>query len=83
MPFDDDFRNIPKSLIVIGFGRTEMRSQSNELLQASISFCELDACQEIFGVFNLKLSSRQFCAIGEGNVDACKGDSGEIYMENL
>lgn len=60
-------------LTVIGCGRTELSSRSAHLRKANIIIRSNVICEREYVRFSRET---QFCAIGYGNADASKGDSG-------
>ncbi|CRK88611.1 CLUMA_CG002345, isoform A [Clunio marinus] len=80
LPFTRELQELPGRFVVIGWGRTEDSFNSNILQKASLPLYERDKCLRKFSTLPLKkriiFIDGQFCAGGEGRVDACRGDSG-------
>ncbi|CAO1433260.1 unnamed protein product [Diamesa serratosioi] len=76
LPFGNEFKNLPKSLLVTGWGTTELLNKSPILLKVRVPYYELNECRNKFASQKVTISDKQFCAGGKDKKDACKGDSG-------
>jgi len=80
LPFTKELQQLPKHFVVIGWGQTERSYRSPILQKAAVPLYDQEKCRNKFT--NLPAQKRvtlingQFCAGGEGKVDACRGDSG-------
>ncbi|KAG5671674.1 hypothetical protein PVAND_001862 [Polypedilum vanderplanki] len=80
LPFEERFETLPKSLVVIGFGRTEKSSNNSDvLLKAKVQTISNEKCFDEFkkaksNIYFSINNDLQFCA---GDIrDSCRGDSG-------
>lgn len=77
LPTTQDLQNYKSEerFIVAGWGRTENKPLSDNLLKATVARQSIDACRT---AFQLEIIPDQFiiCAGGEDLVDTCAGDSG-------
>ncbi|KAF2905284.1 hypothetical protein ILUMI_00878 [Ignelater luminosus] len=67
---------IGQTMTVIGWGRTETRSQSDIKLKVDIPIRSKSDCAPMYRKYGVTLKSSQVCAGGIDSKDACGGDSG-------
>lgn len=68
LPFGNEFKNLPKNLLVTGWGTTELLSKSPVLLKVKLPYFDLNECRRKFQSQRVTISDKQFCAGGEGNL---------------
>ncbi|XP_063698018.1 serine protease easter-like [Culicoides brevitarsis] len=78
LPMDNELKE--KSLVgdrmeVVGWGKTETRSQSNIKLKVKIRGVDLNTCSARFQPVR-RVIDTQVCAGGDRGKDSCRGDSG-------
>ena len=66
LPFGNELKNVPKSLLVTGWGTTEILRNSPILLKVRVPYYELSECRKKFRLQAVTISDKQFCAGGEG-----------------
>ncbi|EDS42288.1 kallikrein-7 [Culex quinquefasciatus] len=80
-----ELADLPASanLTILGWGITNLNRQetSDDLLTGLVHPVPRSSCQSMYNDWNLKITERQLCAIGEQDsmgeyTDACSGDSG-------
>jgi hypothetical protein len=66
LPFQNKFKALPASMVVIGFGRTEVsESHSDVLMKANVKTKTNEQCISEYENAQLNLIDNQFCAGGE------------------
>ncbi|RZC33967.1 Trypsin domain containing protein, partial [Asbolus verrucosus] len=65
-----------QNVIVTGWGATENKSSSSELLKVHLQTVPLEECQNLYKNVGEAVTHRQICAGGSVKSDSCAGDSG-------
>jgi hypothetical protein len=70
LPITNELQELPKNLIVIGWGKTEKSFRSPILQKASVPYFDQEKCRQKFTALQTRkkfvLIDGQFCAGGEG-----------------
>lgn len=72
--------NVGQLLDVAGWGKTEVRSESNVKLKVRLPLVENEDCGRTYRNAGLELGAGQICAGGQRGKDSCRGDSGGPLM---
>lgn len=73
--------NLSRRLQVVGWGKTETRSESEVKLKVALPLADTDECARSYEEVRVTLGPGQFCAGGERDRDSCTGDSGGPLMQ--
>lgn len=72
---------LSRRLLVAGWGKTEVRSESEVKLKVALPLADTAECAQTYEELRISLGPGQFCAGGERDRDSCTGDSGGPIMQ--
>jgi len=80
LPYDSSHHANYGTMTVTGFGKTETRNSSEQMLKAEINIVNHSSCRRKYGVQGRIVHDSQICAISY-DADTCNGDSGGPLMK--
>ncbi|XP_033226882.1 CLIP domain-containing serine protease 2-like [Belonocnema kinseyi] len=75
--------SLGRLLDVAGWGKTEIRSESNFKLKVRLPLVQNDECRRTYQNAGVELGDGQICAGGQVGKDSCRGDSGGPLMSRV